>query len=191
MSDQRELVRLESAVSATASGNLTWEQWPLDCAVALGLSGQRNPLGFAVVRYLSDAPSAMNTWNLVLTLAAELERRKIETDDIKEAAMKAFEFWRDSRCPSCGGRGMHAKTGVQCPPCGGSGRRVVPEHPAYLSAGVAALDEAETWMDRQLSARLKNSSHRSHTTAKLSLPSGRLMKDDIDGLPQTSPVIYD
>uniref|UniRef100_UPI0035B168F0 hypothetical protein n=1 Tax=Thauera aminoaromatica TaxID=164330 RepID=UPI0035B168F0 len=66
------LVRFESAVTATSSGDLTWDRWTIDCAIALGLAGQRNPLGFAMVRYLSDSPSSFNVRGLVLTLASEM-----------------------------------------------------------------------------------------------------------------------
>lgn len=49
MGIEDNLLRVESAVSATASGNLTWDRWPLDCAIALGISGQRNPLGLSLI----------------------------------------------------------------------------------------------------------------------------------------------
>ena len=66
------LVRVESAVCATAKGNLTDGKLPHDIATALGFAGATNPLGFAVVRYLSDTPSSVETWNIVLALATQL-----------------------------------------------------------------------------------------------------------------------
>lgn len=150
-----ELNRVESAVTATASGNLTWERWTLDAAVALGLSGQKNPLGFAVVRYLSDPPSSMNTWNVVLVLAKEMQLRGVAADGIKEAAMHAFEFWKDDRCPACSGRGVMNIEQQQCRTCSGTGKRKMPRSDASIRTGIACLAEAETWMERQLAARLK------------------------------------
>ena len=149
------LNRVESAVSATASGNLTWERWPHDVATALGFAGQRNPLGFAVVRYLSDEPSSVSVWNVVLNLTSELNRRGIHGEEAKNAAWHAFDFWRDIRCRSCHGRG-HVGPGHQpCSPCGGSGRRQMPAGPEAVRAAISALVEAEQWMEGQLRARLK------------------------------------
>lgn len=154
---KKELVRVESAVTATSSGNLTWDRWPLDCAVALGLSGQRNPLGFAVVRYLSDAPSSMRVWEVVMILAKEMGRRKVPDENIKEMAFQAFEFWRDDRCPACSGRGVRNIEQATCQPCGGTGRRPMPSHSDALKVGVECLIEAESWMEGQLASRLKAS----------------------------------
>jgi hypothetical protein len=150
-----DLLRLESAVSATSSGNLTWDKWTHDCAVALGLSGQRNPLGFAMVRYLSDPPSSFNVWSLVLTLAAAMERKGVANDGINEMAFQAVEYWRDSRCPSCGGRGVVSIEQRQCQVCGGTGQRAAPSSPDPVRVGVACLLEAESYLEGQLSARMK------------------------------------
>jgi hypothetical protein len=68
------LNRVESAVSATASGNLTWEKWPHDAATALGLAGLRNPVGFALVRYLGEQNS-LAVWGVVLALATVVKKR--------------------------------------------------------------------------------------------------------------------
>ncbi|MBS1143378.1 MAG: hypothetical protein H6R14_784 [Proteobacteria bacterium] len=149
-----ELNRVESAVTATASGDLSWERWPLEAIIALGLSGQKNPLGFAVVRYLTNPPSAMNTWNVLLVLATEMQRRGMAADGIKEHALRALELWNNDRCPTCHGRGVLNIEQQMCGSCGGTGKIKIPEHDVAISTGVACLVEAEVWMERQLTARL-------------------------------------
>lgn len=164
------LYRLESAVSATASGNLTWERWPLDCAVALGLAGQRNPLGFAVVRYLSDPPSAMNTWNIILVLAKEMQLRGVVADGLKDAALRAFEVWKDTRCSPCGGRGVVAGGQQTCKVCDGTGQRRIPEGDESLTIGYSCLLEAERWMEGQLRARMRGMQYASEdATCRINL----------------------
>lgn len=150
-----DLYRVESAVSATASGDLTWERWPIDSAVALGFAGQQNPLGFALVRYLGDAPSSVAVWNVVLVLAGQLNKKGITGDSVKDVAWQAFDFWRDSRCRSCFGRGITGITQQLCSPCGGSGKRPLPDGPDPLRVAISCLIEAEQWMEGQLGARLK------------------------------------
>lgn len=153
MSD--ELFRVESAVRATSSGNLTWERWTHDCAVALGFAGQRNPLGFAVVRYLSDDPSSSAVWNVVLVLAGVLVKRGFDAALTKDAAWAAFDFWRDSRCGYCAGRGVTGQDQRQCGICGGTGQRERPEDPEILRAAISELIAAEQWMEGQLRAKLR------------------------------------
>lgn len=149
-----ELFRVESAVSATASGDLTWDRWPLDVSTALGLAGLRNPLGFAVVRYLTDEPSSARVWDVELHLASELINRGVAPGTVNQVARDAFSFWRDMRCRSCGGRGV-ASTGARCPACGGSGQRRVPRDPDELHTAISCLIEAEQRMEGQLRSRLK------------------------------------
>lgn len=149
------LNRVESAVSATASGNLTYDRWPYDVSTALGFAGQRNPLGFAVVRYLSDPPSSVSVWEVVLTLTSELNRRGIHGDDAKHAAWQAFDHWRDIRCRTCHGRGHTGPAQQPCTACGGSGHRRMPDGPESVRTAISALVEAEQWMEGQLNARLK------------------------------------
>lgn len=149
-----QLDRLESAVTASASGNLSWERWTHDYAVAIGLSGQRNPLGFAVVRYLSDEPSSSSMWGVVLVLANEMEKRGEPAERIKEKAFEAFDWWRDMHCTACSGRGVSAH-GMQCSACAGTGDKAVPSAPAHMSLGVQCLLDAQSWMERQLQARMR------------------------------------
>lgn len=162
----KELYRVESAVCATASGNLTDGKWQHDVSTALGLSGQRNPLGYAVVRFLSDTPSSVEVWNIVLVLATQLMRaKKLNEKDARETAWKGFEWWRDSRCINCGGRGVVDTSQRTCPDCRGTGRRRMPEHPDEVRTAIGMLIEAEQWMEGQLATRLK----------------GAVYKDESDG----------
>ncbi len=151
----RDHYRVESAVSATSSGNLTWEKWPHDVATALGFAGQRNPLGFAVVRYLSDTPSAVEVWNVVLVLATILGNKGQARDSARECAWQAFEWWRDRRCPICNGRGNAGISQKMCMPCSGSGERAMPSGSSAMMLGISELIEAEHWMERQLGHMLK------------------------------------
>lgn len=150
------LLRLESAVSATASGNLEWGRWPHDVSTALGFAGQRNPLGFAVVRYLADEPSSVSVWNVVLNLTSRLNGQGIHGDEAKNAAWMAFDFWRDIRCRACHGRGHVGVAHQECPSCGGSGQRRMPDGPEAVRTAISALIDAEQWMEGQLRARLKS-----------------------------------
>lgn len=165
------LYRVESAVSATSSGDLTWERWTLDCAMALGFSGQRNPLGFALVRYLADPPSARAVMDVELKLATEIQRRGVAVANITAAARKAFDFWRDTRCHQCHGRGHIGEAHVQCPSCGGTGERKMPDGPEDVRTAISALVEAEQWMEGQLRSRLKGSVFKADGDgAKVNLP---------------------
>lgn len=148
-----DLVRVESAVCATSSGNLTWEKWPYDVATALGFAGRRNPLGFAMVRYL-DSPSRWTAQEVVLHLATELVRRDMDGKQANDAAWGAFEFWRDARCGYCGGRGV-VSTGGACIHCNGTGQRGFDEKPAMVRDAISCLIEAERWLEGQLNARMK------------------------------------
>jgi RNA polymerase subunit RPABC4/transcription elongation factor Spt4 len=149
------LYRVESAVSATSSGNLTWEQWPYDCATALGMAGKRNPLGFAVVRYLSDGPNSSATWGVVLQLATELIKRGHDKAKANDTAWRALDAWNKKNCGHCGGRGVVSFDQKACPVCAGSGERDVKEWPEAVRAGLSCLLDAERWMEGQLAARLR------------------------------------
>ena len=147
--------RVESAVTATSSGNLTWEQWPHDCATALGFAGQRNPLGFAVVRYLSDGPTSSATLGLVLQLATVLIKKGFDQALASDTAWHALDAWNRMSCNRCGGRGVISFEQDTCPSCKGTGERDLRDWPEIVSDGVSALMEAERWMEGQLAARLK------------------------------------
>lgn len=152
-----DLYRVESAISATSSGNLTYGQWPYDVATAKGFAARRNPLGAAVVAYLSNAsPTSTEIWAIVLLLAtALLEDHAIDQAEARELAWRGFEWWCDSRCTTCGGRGVVKAVERTCPDCRGSGRRELPRNPPEVSDAIERLVDAEQWMDSQLGARLR------------------------------------
>jgi hypothetical protein len=149
------LNRVESAVSATSSGNLTWEQWPHDCATALGFAGQRNPLGFAVVRYLSDEPSSSAALDIILCLSTALIKKGHAAKLANDAAWAAVDAWNHIKCPYCTGRGVLNIEQNECPACHGTGHRDKGALPEIVRDGMSALMEAERWMEGQLAARLR------------------------------------
>lgn len=149
-----ELYRVESAVAATASGNLTWDRWPYDVATALGFAGQHNPLGFAMVRYL-DSPSRWTAQEVVLHLATWLTKAGLDGLRANDIAWQAFDFWQDHRCGRCGGRGVIDMTGQLCPSCNGSGSRRYDDKSESLRDGISRLLEAERWLEGQLRARMR------------------------------------
>lgn len=155
MKSHDEMHRVESAVSATASGNLTYEQWPYDVSMALGISGQRNPLGFAVVRYLSDTPSAETAWDIILHLATAIAKRGHPPRDANEAAWPTLSAWNSIKCPHCSGRGVTNQQQAVCHACRGTGERDYSGLPTIVSDGLSCLMEAERWMDGQLAAKLR------------------------------------
>lgn len=157
------LNRVESAVSATASGNLTWEQWPHDCATALGFAGQRNPLGFAVVRYIEatdrHGTSSAVAWGLALQLATVLINRGHDKATANDTAFRAIYAWNQRKCGHCGGRGVVSFDQKGCPVCSGTGERPLNEWPAEVRDGVSALIEAANRMEGQLASRLRGASY--------------------------------
>lgn len=150
--------RVESAVSATASGNLTYGQWPYDVSTALGFSGQRNPLGFAVVRYLSSDPSAALSWDIVLHLATAIARLGHPPREANDAAWTALNAWNSIKCPHCSGRGVTNQRQAVCPDCCGSGERNYSSLAPIIRDGLSCLMEAERWMEGQLAAKMKRES---------------------------------
>lgn len=149
-----DLLRVESAVSATASGNLTWEKWPYDVATALGLAGRRNPLGFAMVRYL-DSPSRLTAQEVVLHLATLVVGRGFDGRAANDVVWKALEFWNDARCTNCEGRGVVGKYDQRCPTCKGDGHRHYDDKPDAVRDAISCLVEAEQWLEGQIRARMK------------------------------------
>lgn len=147
--------RVEQAVSATSSGNLTPGKWPHDSATALGFAGRTNPLGFAVVRYLSDEPSSSSVWGIIVHLASALVRCGYSGKQSNDAAWLALDAWNDMRCPACGGRGVTSIEQRACPTCNGKGQRDQSSFSEAVRDGISALIEAERRMEGQLAARLK------------------------------------
>lgn len=165
-----DLFRVESAVSASSSGNLTWGNWSIDAITALGLAGRKNPLGFAIVRYMSDQNTAA-VWGLVLALAKVIVDRGLMVGDAREVAFSAFELWNNTACPKCGGRGT-SQQGTQCPACNGSGTRPPPNTSKLVADSIALIKEAERWMENQLAARLRGQRYESRREGcRVNLPS--------------------
>lgn len=157
MRDGDDLMQVERAVVATAAGDLTEGRWPHDCATALGMAGRRNPLGFALVRYLSDTPSAANAMAVVLALSTELIRQKgIPGEQANSLAWQALQVWNDQRCPRCGGRGVVANgAGAACQPCSGTGFKGLDWLADIVKDAVGVLESHAVWIDRQLASRLR------------------------------------
>lgn len=149
-----DLVRVESAITATASGNLTWEHWPIDCAMALGLAGRSNPLGFAIVRYI-DSPSRFTATEVALHLATALVANGYASDEANKASWVALEAWNSINCPACHGRGVRNIEQAKCPRCNGTGKRDHGALQAIVRDGISALVSAEHWLEGQLAARLR------------------------------------
>lgn len=184
------LYRIESAVAATSSGDLTWDRWPIDAVIALGFSAQRNPIGFALVRYLGELPSSANVWGIVLALETKLIKDGVEAKAARDFSWRAFDFWRDIRCRSCQGRGASGASARECPSCGGSGQRPIPDDGhEVLRKAISILIEAEQWMEGQLRARLKASSYSSDSGEyRLHLPRLDGLQDaGINGAPEVRP----
>jgi hypothetical protein len=168
-----ELFRVEAAVTATACGDLTWERWPLDCAIALGIAGQRNPLGFAVVRYLSGDPSSATALAVILNLSTALIGRGHDAKLTNDAAWSAVEYWNNAKCPRCFGRGVLNIEQAICPVCSGTGKRDIEAFSEVVRDGISALMEAERWMEGQLAARLRGQQYETPRDGhRLNLPAG-------------------
>ena len=152
-----DLVRVESAVSATASGNLTWGGRPYDVSTALGLVGRRNPLGFAAVRFLGS-PSRTSAQEVVLLLATLVEKPGCDGKTANAIAWQAFEFWNDTRCTKCEGRGIVGVAGrseQKCTACKGAGHRGCDDRPGPVRDAIACLIEAVERLDQQMGGRLR------------------------------------
>lgn len=147
--------RVESAVTATASGNLTWDKWTHDCATALGVSGRSNPLGFAVVRYLSDTPNMGAIMGLAVHLATALTRSGHDAASAYTNALTAIDAWNNLHCPHCMGRGVIDFEQTACKPCNGTGEKDTASMGNVIRDGISALIDAERWMEGQLAARLR------------------------------------
>jgi hypothetical protein len=148
-----ELNRLETTLCALTVG-VAYE-WSENHVLAHGLSGQRNPIAFALDHLLSH-PNRINARLVTLLIAKELPRLKVcsekESWDIANAAIS---YWYDSKCPDCNGRGVIDFEQHQCQTCNGSGRKPRPSHKA-TSECVAIIENALEFMEGQLQKRLRN-----------------------------------
>lgn len=148
---------VEGAVSATASGDLNWNGWSHDYAMAIGLSGHRNPLGFAVVDYLANGGSVA-LWRLLLLLATRMIGEGVEKTRAHELAFRAVEWWNARRCLACGGSGVVDVKGTICDACAGTGERPLRLAEDGIQDAVSALIGAEQFLESQLRARLRGAS---------------------------------
>lgn len=164
-----EAYRVENAIAATSSGNLTWEKWPHDNAVALGFAGVRNPLGFALVRFMSGSPAAADTWNVVMLLATMLMRRKGTDQAVaREMAFRAFEWYQAKNCQVCHGTGIEKQR--TCSVCHGAKTRPMPARPVEIKDAIGYLIDAEHWLDRQLEGRLRGAVYHRDDAYRVNLP---------------------
>jgi len=150
-----DLVRVEGAVSATASGNLTYGLWPYDSALAMGMAGHRCPIGFAVVRYLSGG-GTVGLLGLVLVLTTRLMQAGIEGPRAAAASLRAIELWNDRLCHGCDGSGTVGlwQSSGQCTVCGGTGERRMDEEAAEVRRAYDLLVEAEQQFEGLMRVRL-------------------------------------
>ena len=169
---QTENYKVEAATCAHSSGNLTWDSWSHDVITAVGVSGVRNPLGFAIVRYLSESsPTRSDIMAVVDALTGQINRSRIKTDNAQETAARAMLLWSDSRCPKCQGRGVLNFEQVPCRACGGTGQRDYAGVSSAVKASIEILAEYELMMERQLRTRLKGREYAEPDGKRLMLPS--------------------
>lgn len=150
---QAELVKVETTISAINSGNLEPHSWSHSHVLALGLSGQRNPLGSAVL-HLIENPNNENHRTVLFFLSGELERREIATHtDSVTVARQAMNWFQNCHCPVCKGRGVLNFEQEQCKECSGTGDKHPHSNNAIRDA-VSLLTESLNWLENQQRARL-------------------------------------
>lgn len=154
MSDER-VTRCEEALCAMASGNLDPTGWAHSRILALGLSGQRNPLGSAVLHWMEH--ESANEMLVRFHLAGEIERRNVaKARDSIDVANDAMKWWQHRHCPTCSGRGVLNFEQAICRACGGTGDQRRPSHKPVVDA-VALIEEALSWLEGQMVKRLAGS----------------------------------
>lgn len=150
-----ELVRVETTISAINSGNLEPASWSHSHVMALGLSGQRNPLGSAVL-HLIEHPNTENRRVVLFFLAGQLEHLNVATNkESVEIAQYAVAWFEDAHCPMCGGRGVINFQQEQCKSCCGTGDKPRPENTQVRDA-VSLLAQSLDWLESQQRARLSS-----------------------------------
>ena len=147
-----DLNRVETTLCALTVG-VAYE-WSENHVMAHGLSGQRNPIGFAIDHLLSH-PNGINARLVTLLIAKELPRLKVCTEkESWDVANDAISYWYDSKCPDCKGRGVIDFEQHQCVTCSGTGKKPRPRHKATNEC-VAIIEGALEWMEAQLQKRLR------------------------------------
>lgn len=146
--------RVEQAISAISSGNLDPDGWAHSRVMALGLSGQRNPLGSAVL-HMIETQSSANAYLAVVLLSGELQRQSIgKSRESVDIARDALGWYMSKQCPICTGRGVLDIEQHQCPECQGRGHRARPSHKPTCDA-IGVITQALDWLDGQMAARLR------------------------------------
>jgi len=149
-----ELYRVEQTISAVSSGNLDPEGWQHSCVMALGLAGQKNRLGAALL-HLIEHPNQDNyrlTINfLAVTIVHDGIAKEKESIDI---ANQALEWYEARHCPNCDGRGVLNFEQSPCMACGGTGDRARPGNRQVADA-VALIVHSLDWLESQQRVRLK------------------------------------
>lgn len=149
-----ELVKVETTISAIGSGNLNPDSWSHSHILALGLSGNRNPLGSAVL-HLIEHGNEQNRMLVRFHLAGEIERKGIcRARDAIDVAVMAIAYIEHPHCPDCGGRGVINFEQAMCTTCRGTGDRARPSDKATCDA-IGILNDALIWLENQQRARLQ------------------------------------
>ena len=149
-----ELYRVEQTISAVSSGNLDPEGWQHSCVMALGLSGQKNRLGSAVL-HLIEHPNLDNYRLTINFLARVIVHDGIanESDSI-DVANDALEWYESRHCPKCEGRGVLNFEQAPCTICSGTGDRARPANKQTADT-VALIVHSLDWLESQQRVRLK------------------------------------
>lgn len=137
--------RIEMAAVSASKGVLVGKG--LDCAIAVGMVGQTNPLGFWIKRYYQEHPVTQETL-IVLTnqTASSLIRNGTPKEKAWSSALEAVAWFRDSLCPVCRGvEQLHV-----CDWCGGSGYKPMRGISKAAEAGVMLMREAMDAYDYSL-----------------------------------------
>lgn len=146
----RELYKLEATLSALAVG--VCKEWSETLVLAHGLSGQRNPLGYAL-DHLLTSPNGINARLTTLLLAKELVKQKVCTDKQSwDVANDAISWWWDCHCPHCKGRGVINIEQDMCKQCVGTGMKPKPQRKEIYRA-IGVIEAAMEWMEHQLRKR--------------------------------------
>lgn len=149
-----DLYRVEQTISAINAGNLDPEGHAHACILALGFSGQRNPVGSAVL-HLLESPTHPNRMLAVYHLARTLEKRSICAGrDSVDIAGDALAWYAFKGCPDCTGRGVINLEQQICKRCGGTGERKRPSNKVTAQA-VSIVEEALRWLEMQERAQLR------------------------------------
>ncbi len=149
-----DLIYDEQCLTAIHAGNLDPEGWAHSRIMALGLSGQRNPLGAAILHWL-DSESAGSAFIARFLLSTELVKQRVcRNRDAVDIAHDAMSWYLHRHCPTCQGRGVLNFEQDQCPVCVGTGTRAKPNHKETEQA-ISILVASLEYLDNQIHARLR------------------------------------